>query len=70
MEYMKVDVPGRDGQDIAVLINRVPNGKAGQVLILGKGNILVSVDLPAAEEKLVNLCDTTPMHPRIVEIKA
>ena len=70
MEYLKVDVTGRDGQDIDVLINGVLNGKAGQVLILGKGNILVSVDLPDAEEKLVNLCDTTPTHPRIVEVKA
>ena len=70
MEYLKVDVSGRDRQDIDVLINGVQNGKVGQVLILGKGNILVSVDLPDAEEKLVNLCDTTPTHPRIVEIKA
>lgn len=70
MEYLKVDVSGRDGQDIDVLINGVPNGKVGQVLILGKGNILVSVDLPDAEKKLVNLCDTTPTHPRIVEVKA
>ncbi len=70
MEYLKVAVSGRDGQDIDVLINGMQNGKAGQVLILGKGNILVSVDLPNAEEKLVNLCDTTPTHPRVVEIQA
>jgi len=70
MEYLRVYVPGRDGQDIDVLINRVPNGKVGQILILGKGNILVSVDLPNAEEKQINLYDTTPSHPCTVEINA
>lgn len=70
MEFLKVLVPGRNGQDINVLINRQQNGKIGEVLILGKGVVLVSVDLPGAEEKQVNLRDTTASHPRIVEIMA
>lgn len=70
MEYLKVIVPGKKGQDIDVLINKEPNGKAGEVLILGKGIVLVSVDLPGAEEKQVDLCDTTPKHPKIIRIKA
>lgn len=69
MEYLKVVVPGREGQDIDVLINRERNGKAGGVLILGKGTLLVSVALPNAEEKEVDLCDTTPKYPKIVEIR-
>jgi len=70
MEYLKVIVPGRDGQDIDVLLNKERNGKVGQVLVLGKGMVLVSIDLPNAEEKQVDLCDTTTTHPLIVEIKA
>jgi hypothetical protein len=52
MEYLKVIVPGRTGEDIDVLINGEKNGKAGEVLVLGKGAVLVSVDLPAAKEEL------------------
>jgi hypothetical protein len=70
MEYLKVYVPGRNGQDIDVLINHQKNGKVGEVLILGRGFVLVSVGLPAAEEKQINLIDTTPKHPLIVEIRA
>jgi hypothetical protein len=70
MEYLKVFVPGRVGQDIDVLINHQKNGKVGEVLILGRGLVLVSVDLPAAEEKRIDLIDTTPKHPLIVEIRA
>jgi len=70
MEYLKVIVKGREGQDIDVLINGEANGKAGEVLILGEGFVLVSVDLPGAEEKEVDLRNTTPRHPKIVEVQA
>ncbi len=70
MEFLKVLVPGRDGQDINVLINGEINGKVGQLLILGKGIVLVSVDLPHAEEKEVDLRDTTPSYPKQVEVRA
>lgn len=70
MEFLKITVPGRQGQDIDVLINREKNGKAGEVLILGEGFVLVSVDLPGAEEKEVDLRNTTPNHPMEVEIQA
>jgi hypothetical protein len=70
MEYLKVLVPGREGQDIDVLINGETNGKVGERLILGKGIVLVSVALPNAEEKEVDLCDTTPSNPKIMEIRA
>jgi hypothetical protein len=68
MEYLKVLVPGREGQDIDVLINGEKNGKIGDTLILGKGFVLVSVDLPGAKEKKVDLCDTTTKHPKEVVI--
>lgn len=70
MEFLKVIVPGRQGQDIDVLINRKRNGKAGEVLILGEGFVLVSVDLPGAEEKEVDLRNTTHNHSMEVEIQA
>lgn len=69
MEFLKVIVPGKEGQDIDVLINREKNGKVGEVLLLGEGFVLVSVDLPGAEEKEIHLCDTTPKIPKIVEIQ-
>ncbi len=70
MEYLKVLVPGRDGQDIDVLINGETNGKVGQMLILGRGRVFVSVALPDAEEKNVDLRDTTPSEPKEVVIRA
>lgn len=71
MEYIKVVVPDREGQDIDVLINGEKNGKVGEVLTIGEeGFVLVSVDLPDAEEKEVELIGTTPHHPEIVEILA
>lgn len=70
MEYLKVMVPDRSNQDIDVLINKQRTGKVGKVLTLNKGVVLVSVDLPNAEEKQVDLCGTTPNYPRVTEIRA
>jgi len=70
MEFLKVIVPGKEGQDIDVLINEHKNGKATEVLTLNRGFVLVSVDIPGAEEKLVDLRNTTRRYPKIVEIKA
>jgi hypothetical protein len=70
MEFLKVLVPGREGQDIDVLINGEINGKVGEVLILGEGFVLVSADLPEAEEKEVELRGTISTHPMVVEIVA
>jgi hypothetical protein len=70
MEFLKVVVPGKEGQDIDVLINEHKNGKATEVLTLNRGFVLVSVDIPGAEEKLIDLRNTTVSRPRIEEIKA
>ena len=70
MEYFKVVVPGRENQDIQVFINTIRNGKAGQVLTLEEGYVLVSVDLPDAEEKVIDLWDTTQANPKVIEIRA
>lgn len=70
MEYFKVVVPGREHQDRDVLINTIRYGRVGEVLALGKGYVLVSVDLPNAEEKMVMLWDTTPSDPKVIEIRA
>ena len=70
MEYLKVIVLGREGQNIDVLINGEKNGKVGEVITIGDEEfILVSVDIPGAEEKEVELINTTPNHPKIVEIQ-
>ena len=69
MEYFKVVVPGRERQDINVFVNTMRNGKTGQVLTLEAGYVLVSVDLPDAEEKVVDLWDTTPANPKVIEIR-
>ena len=69
MEYFKVVVPGREHQDINVFVNTMRNGKTGQVLTLEEGYVLVSVDLPDAEEKVVDLWDTTPANPKVIEIR-
>jgi hypothetical protein len=69
MEYLKVVVPGRSNRDIDVLINKEKKGKIGELLTLSKGIILVSVDLPNAEEKRVDLCGTTPRYPKVAEIR-
>lgn len=70
MEYLKVVVPGKKNKrDIDVLINGEKNGKVGNVIILSRGFVDVSVDLPGAEVKEINLRNTTPSHPMIVEIR-
>jgi len=70
MEFLKVIVPGKEGQNIDVLINEHKNGKASEVLTLNRGFVFVSVDIPGAEEKLVDLRNTTMSRPKIEEIKA
>jgi hypothetical protein len=70
MEYLIVSVPGKEGQNIDVLINGEKNGKAGETLILGEGFTLVSVDLPDAQAKEVDLKNTTPTKPINVEVLA
>ena len=70
MEYLKVVVPGKENEDIDVLINGEKNGKVGEVLILDEGFVMVSVVLPGAEEKQVDLTGTTPDNPMTVEIRA
>jgi hypothetical protein len=70
MEYLKVVIPDKSNQDVDVLINRQRIGKVGQVLTLKKGTVCVSVDLPNAEEKQVDLRGTTPNYPKVTEIRA
>lgn len=70
MEFLKVVVPGKESQDIAVLVNRARKGKAGEVLTLNSGYVLVSIDLPNAEEAVIDLCDTTPTQPHVLKVRA
>lgn len=71
MEYYTVTVPGKEGDDIDVLINGEKNGKAGEILVLESSSILVvTVDLPGAEERTVEVRDTTAAYPMIIELRA
>ena len=70
MEFIKVNVPGREDDDIDVLINGEKNGKTEETIILGSsGFVVISVDLPAAEEKTIEVKNTTAEHPMIIEVK-
>jgi hypothetical protein len=69
MEYIIVTVPGRERDDIDVLINAEKNGKVGETLTLGKsGFVMLSVDLSSAEEKTVDVEGTTPGKPMKITI--
>lgn len=69
MEYIIVTVPGLDNDDIDVLINGEKNGKTEETIILGSsGFVNISVDLPGAEEKTIEVKNTTPEHPMIIEV--
>ena len=69
MEFIKVIVPGREGDDIDVLINGEKNGKTEETIILGSsGFVMISVDLPGAEEKTIEVKNTTPEHPMPIEV--
>ncbi len=71
MEFIIVIVPGKEGDDIDVLINGQKNGKAGEIIILGNsGFVSISVDLPGAEEKTVEVINTTEDHPMNIEVAA
>lgn len=69
MEYLRVLVPGHEGEDIDVLLNGQKNGKVGEVILLGEpGYVIVSANLPSAEAQKIEVRRTTPSHPLIVEI--
>jgi len=70
MEYIKVIVPEKESDDIDVLINSEKNGKTGETIILGSsGFVSISVDLPGAEEKTVEVKNTTAEHPMIIQVR-
>ena len=70
MEHIKVTVPSRESDNIDVLINGEKNGKTEETIILGSsGFVSISVDLPGAEEKIVEVKNTTAEHPMIIEVK-
>jgi hypothetical protein len=69
MEFIKVTVPGNASDDIDVLINGEKNGKAGETITLGgSGFVIISVDLSGAEEKTVDVNNTTAVNPMHIEV--
>jgi len=71
MEYIYVTVTDREEDDdrIEVLINGEINGTTDETILLGSsGYVIVSVNLPEAQEQVVKVEDTTPEHPMIIEV--
>ena len=70
MEHIIVTVPGRESDNIDVLVNGEKNGKTEETIILGSsGFVMISVDLPGAEEKTIEVKNTTAEHPMIIEVR-
>ncbi len=70
MEYIIVKVKDQPNVDTGVSINGQPNGRTGVLLTLGgPGWILVSVNWLGAEEQVVEVKNTTPLHPMNVDIQ-
>ena len=70
MEYLIVRIAGQPTVEADVLINRHTNGKTGVLLTLGDpGWIFVSVNMSGAHEQKVEVKNTTPTHPRMVDIQ-
>jgi hypothetical protein len=68
-EYIVVRVKDRPAARADVLINGEKNGMTGEVITLGsRGWVFISVDLPKAKPKNLNVKNTTPSHPMQVEI--
>lgn len=71
MEHIQVMVPGKEGDDIDVLINGEKNGKVGEVIVLGgSGFVIISVDLAGAQELTIDVENTTASNPMIIKVNA
>ncbi len=68
-EYLVVQVPGHEDEEIDVLVDGVANGRVGQLIVLTPGSFEISVDLPGADIELVNLKRTTSKRPKVVVFK-
>jgi hypothetical protein len=68
MEYLIVKASKKVAGNTAVLINNEKNGMVGETLVLDKGFMEVSLDVPTAETLQVNLRGTTAKKPRVITI--
>ena len=69
-EYLKVLVPGREEEEIYVLLNRKKSGrKVGEVLTVSKGYVRVSVDMEGAVEKREFVTGTRATAPHVTKIE-
>jgi hypothetical protein len=69
MEFILVQVKDEPTANAAVLINGELNGSTGKLITLGTpGWIFVSVDLPGAQQRNVNVKNTTASHPMTIVI--
>lgn len=69
MEFIIVRVKGQPGVQAAVLINLKRNGTTGALITLGgPGWLAISVDLPNARQQIVDVTNTTAMHPMEITI--
>jgi hypothetical protein len=69
MEFIIVRVTGQPGLQVGVLINGQRNGTTGVLITLGgPGWVGISVDLPNAGLRVVDVTNTTSSHPMEIEI--
>lgn len=69
MEFIIVRVAGQPGVQVAVLLNGKKNGTTGELITLGDpGWVTISVDLPNAKQQVVDVTNTTAMHPMEITI--
>jgi hypothetical protein len=68
-EYIIVRVKDQPQTRVPVLINGVKSGTTGELITLGSpGWVFISVDLPKAKQRKLDVTNTTATHPMLVEI--
>jgi len=68
MEFLIVKTASKTENKISVIVNGEKNGYVGEPIQLEEGFVEISVDLPGAETKEIELMDTTPTKPVEVTI--
>jgi hypothetical protein len=68
-EYIIVRVKDQPQTRVPVLINGVKSATTGELITLGSpGWVFISVDLPKAKQRKVDVTNTTATHPMLVII--
>ena len=69
-EYIVVEVPGREGQPVDVLIDDYPSGRIGELIQVSRNEWEISVDLPGSPTLIRDVKNTTHLNPMRVVFPA